>query len=56
MANYDVTTPCTGACKLNSKGYCVGCLRHGDEIAIWTRLSENQRKIIMNELGKRSAD
>ncbi len=45
-----VITPCIGICTLGRDGLCEGCLRTGDEIAQWSRLSDSERLAIMNEV------
>lgn len=45
-----VITPCIGICTLGRDGLCEGCLRTGDEIAQWSRLSDAERLAIMNEV------
>ncbi len=49
------STPCIDICTLDIDGYCIGCFRHQDEIAAWSRLSESQRRQIMSELDDRKA-
>lgn len=39
-----ITSPCTGICKLDEPtGWCLGCGRSGDEIAVWRGLPEDVR-------------
>ena len=45
-----VLTPCIGVCTLGSDGLCEGCLRTGDEIARWSRLSDPERRQLMDEV------
>jgi predicted Fe-S protein YdhL (DUF1289 family) len=40
-------TPCTGICRLDGRGYCVGCRRTGDEIGRWAMLDDAERLHIM---------
>jgi hypothetical protein len=48
-------TPCTGVCKLDAQGYCIGCRRTLDEIARWGTMSNAERLRCMDEiLPKRS--
>ena len=37
-----ITTPCTNICKLNNN-VCVGCGRSKEQIAKWSRMSEDER-------------
>lgn len=47
-------TPCVGICRLDEKGYCVGCRRSLDEIARWGTLSDAERlRCMREELPKR---
>jgi predicted Fe-S protein YdhL (DUF1289 family) len=43
-------TPCTGVCRLDAGGLCVGCLRTGDEIARWSTMDNAQKLWIMDEV------
>lgn len=40
-------TPCIGICRLDVRGYCVGCLRTGGEIAQWRTLDDVERLRVM---------
>lgn len=39
-----ILTPCIGVCTLAGDGLCEGCLRSGEEIAGWSRWSDEQRQ------------
>jgi uncharacterized protein len=43
-------SPCTGVCRLDARGLCMGCLRTGDEIARWTRMSDAEKIRLMDEV------
>ena len=43
-------TPCVSLCKLED-GKCVGCGRTREEIARWTRLTDDERMAVMKRLG-----
>ena len=43
-------TPCIGVCRLDRRGYCIGCLRTGDEIARWSAMGEAERQWVMREI------
>lgn len=45
-----ISTPCVGICRLDGRGYCVGCLRTGDEIARWRSMDEVERQYVMREV------
>jgi predicted Fe-S protein YdhL (DUF1289 family) len=43
-------SPCIGICRLDARGYCVGCLRTGDEIARWRGMNDSERLRYMREV------
>jgi len=43
-------SPCTGVCRLDARGLCMGCLRTGDEIARWSTMSTAQKLWLMDEV------
>ena len=45
-----ILSPCVGVCTLDADGYCVGCLRTGDEIAVWRSLDDAERNRFMDEV------
>ena len=44
------SSPCVGVCRLDRRGYCVGCLRSGEEIARWGAMAETERLRVMREI------
>lgn len=40
-------SPCTGICRLDPRGYCVGCQRSGEEIGRWRGMSDAERLHVM---------
>ncbi len=50
-----VSSPCVKLCLVHPvEGICTGCLRTLDEITGWSRLSEDERRAIMDELPARA--
>lgn len=45
-----ILSPCIGICTLGPDGLCEGCLRSGDEIALWQVMSDAQREHMMDEV------
>ena len=43
-------TPCVSLCKLED-GKCIGCGRTREEIARWTRFTDDERMAVMKRLG-----
>jgi len=49
-----VTTPCVKVCIVDGEsGLCLGCYRSLEEIARWSRLSEETRRDVMADLAAR---
>jgi uncharacterized protein len=40
-------SPCTGICRLDERGYCVGGRRTGEEIGRWRAMSDAERLYVM---------
>ena len=50
----EVQSPCIKICVIHPEArLCTGCLRSIDEITIWSKLSNEARKTIMEELPSR---
>ncbi len=50
----NLPSPCISICKLNqSTGYCDGCFRTEDEIALWPSMSEDDKLNMLNILRQR---
>lgn len=45
-----VPTPCTGVCTLDQHDVCHGCLRTRTEIGTWLRMSDAERRHLMDEV------
>ena len=48
-------SPCTGICQLDANDLCYGCLRHSDEITIWSRASDTEKTAILKKVEQRLA-
>jgi len=47
-------SPCIKTCQIDQQtGLCLGCFRSLDEIASWTRFSDDQRAEILADLPMR---
>ncbi|MGA0588329.1 DUF1289 domain-containing protein [Dyella sp. KRB-257] len=40
-------TPCIGLCRLDGRGYCLGCQRSMGEIARWGSMPDTERLYLM---------
>lgn len=49
----NAASPCLNICRLDSRGICAGCFRTLDEIARWSRMSENEKIDVLAELNSR---
>ncbi len=51
-----IPSPCVGLCELGPDGFCVGCLRTGEEIARWMSMNDSERRWMMEHtLAERAA-
>ncbi|HKK36582.1 MAG TPA: DUF1289 domain-containing protein [Paracoccaceae bacterium] len=51
-----IESPCVKLCVLHPTAkLCLGCLRTGDEIAAWGRLTPERRREIMADLPSRAS-
>jgi predicted Fe-S protein YdhL (DUF1289 family) len=50
-----LTSPCTGVCQIDEKGFCRGCGRTREEIGAWRGASEDFRRRVWAELPQRRA-
>jgi len=50
----NLPSPCISICKLNkSTGYCDGCFRTEDEIALWPSMTDEDKLNMLNILRQR---
>ena len=51
----EIESPCVKICLIHpAEGLCTGCLRTREEIALWSRLSPEARRAVMDELPDRA--
>jgi predicted Fe-S protein YdhL (DUF1289 family) len=46
-------SPCINVCRLDERGYCIGCLRSGEEIGRWLSMSAAQQWQLVAQLAER---
>jgi len=47
-------SPCINVCRMDeATGWCAGCLRTLDEIALWSRLSDADKLAVWDDLAQR---
>ena len=42
-----IPNPCKSICKMNVDNICIGCHRTKDEIANWSKLTNEQKHVIV---------
>ena len=54
---HGVASPCISVCVMDEKtGWCTGCFRTIDEIAVWGMLEDDDKRAVLAELpGRRSS-
>ena len=50
---FDIPNPCRRICKMNNKGYCIGCFRSRNERLYWNEFTPFQKQLIVNLCEKR---
>jgi len=49
-----VASPCTSVCTIEpASGLCAGCLRTLDEIALWSTLSDDEKREVWQRIAAR---
>ena len=51
-----IESPCVNICELDRRGICIGCCRTVDEIARWSRMTENERLAVIATLVQRKPE
>jgi uncharacterized protein len=47
-------SPCISVCRMDdATGWCAGCLRTLDEIAVWSLLDDEEKREVWVDLGRR---
>jgi predicted Fe-S protein YdhL (DUF1289 family) len=53
----EVASPCNSVCEIDARsGYCRGCFRTLDEIAAWSVLDAEGKKVVLAALPARRAE
>lgn len=48
-----VTSPCTNVCQLDENKVCIGCFRTVNEIASWTKYTDAEKILVLEESEER---
>jgi len=57
MSVAPVRSPCVSVCRMDAaSGWCEGCLRTLDEIAVWADLPDAARLLVWHHIGQRRAE
>ena len=55
-ARAEIESPCIKICVIHpAERICTGCLRSIDEITVWSRLTAEERRVVMADLPSRAA-
>lgn len=53
----NVPSPCVSVCRMDGRsGLCEGCLRTLDEIRLWSRASDSEKRAVWAAIAARSAE
>jgi predicted Fe-S protein YdhL (DUF1289 family) len=50
-----VPSPCISVCRMDAQGLCEGCLRTLDEIAAWSTLDDEAKRVVWLRIEQRQA-
>jgi predicted Fe-S protein YdhL (DUF1289 family) len=51
-----VPSPCINICRMDeASGYCEGCWRSLDEIALWSQIDDADKRIVLEQIALRRA-
>lgn len=53
-ADKPVRSPCVSICVLNKQDICVGCYRSGNEISHWGKMSNQEKRQILQKMDERA--
>lgn len=57
MSAAPVPSPCISVCRMDERtGWCAGCLRTLDEIAVWSMLDDEEKREVWVDLGRRRVE
>ena len=57
MTQQAVASPCISVCQMDERsGWCAGCLRTLDEIALWSVLDDSDKREVLVELSRRRVE
>jgi predicted Fe-S protein YdhL (DUF1289 family) len=48
-----VESPCINVCTLDAQKVCIGCGRTIEEIAVWSRLGDDERRAVCQQAASR---
>lgn len=51
-----IKSPCNNKCKLDADKICIGCKRTFTEICEWSKLTDEERLAVIENIKKRKGD
>lgn len=49
-----VASPCVAVCALDEQNICIGCQRTAEEITRWGRMSNDERRLVLQRCHARA--
>ncbi|RMF14077.1 MAG: DUF1289 domain-containing protein [Gammaproteobacteria bacterium] len=46
-------SPCVNICSLDEHDVCIGCHRTGQEIVLWSRMTEEEKRQVLKKVAER---
>ena len=50
-----IKSPCVSICALDIDDICMGCLRSGDEIRRWGKMTNSEKQTVLDNIRQRAA-
>ena len=53
MSAKQPSSPCVSICALDENDICIGCLRSGDEVSRWGRMTAQEKTAVLRKVAER---
>ena len=44
-----VKSPCTGVCKMDASGICIGCFRSVQQVTYWSTYDDATKRVVIEQ-------
>ncbi|MCK9533961.1 MAG: DUF1289 domain-containing protein [Pseudomonas sp.] len=51
-----IKSPCVSLCALDIDDICMGCQRTGDEISRWGKMTNDERRVVLEKIEQRARE